>query len=70
MKALIHQLITWTPELDPNKVPCDLVMALWFAEIGAREHLGHGRGNVTSLFGRSNKFISPRRRQEPQSQLG
>lgn len=60
IKALLHQLITWTPDLDPNKVPCDLVMALWFAEIGAREHLGFGRGNVTSLFGRSNKYISPR----------
>lgn len=60
LKALVHQLITWTPELDPNKVPCDMVMALWFAEVGAREHLGYGRGNVTSLFGRSNKFVSPR----------
>jgi len=60
LKALVHQLITWTPELDPNKVPCDMVMALWFAEVGAREHLGHGRGNVTSLFGRSNRFVSPR----------
>jgi hypothetical protein len=60
MKALVHQLITWTPELDPNKVPCDMVMALWFALVGAREHLGHGRGNVTSLFGRSNRFVSPR----------
>ena len=59
MKALIHQLITWTPELDPNKVPCDMVMALWFAEVGAREFLGHGRGNVVAL-GRSNRFTSPR----------
>jgi hypothetical protein len=61
MKALIHQLITWTPELDPNKVPCDMVMALWFAEVGAREYLGHGkgRGTVTAL-GRSNRFVSPR----------
>lgn len=64
MKALIHQLITWTPELDPNKVPCDMVMALWFFEIGAREHLGVGRGPGTlSVFGRSNKFVSPARRQ-------
>ena len=59
LKALYHQLITWTPELDPNKVPCDMVMALWFALVGAREHLGQGRGNVTSLFGRSNRFVSP-----------
>ena len=60
LKALVHQLITWTPELDPNRVPCDLVMALWFAEVGAREHLGHGRGNVVAL-GRSNRYVSPRR---------
>jgi hypothetical protein len=60
LKALVHQLITWTPDLDPNKVPCDMVMALWFALVGAREFLGHGgRGNVTS-FRRSNKFTSPR----------
>ena len=62
LKALVHQLITWTPDLDPNKVPCDMVMALWFAEIGAREHLGYGRGNGSlSVFGRSNKFVSPNR---------
>lgn len=61
IKALIHQLITWTPELDPNKVACDLVMALWFAEIGAREHLGYGKGpGSLTVFGRSNKFVSPR----------
>jgi len=61
VKALVHQLITWTPELDPNKVPCDMVMALWFAEVGAREYLGHGKGagTVTAL-GRSNRFVSPR----------
>ena len=60
IKALVHQLITWTPDLDPNKVPCDMVMALWFAEVGAREHLGYGNsGNVTA-FGRSNRFVSPR----------
>jgi hypothetical protein len=61
IKALVHQLITWTPDLDPNKVPCDMVMALWFAEIGAREHLGYGRGaGSLTVFGRSNKFVSPR----------
>ncbi|MGZ6788343.1 MAG: hypothetical protein ACXVGN_00040 [Mycobacteriaceae bacterium] len=61
VQALVHQLVTWTPELDPNKIPCDLVMALWFAEIGAREHLGYGRGGGSlTVFGRSNKFASPR----------
>lgn len=37
VKDLVHQLVTWTPELDPRKVPCDLVMALWFAEVKCRE---------------------------------
>lgn len=60
MKALVHQLIIWTPDLDPKKVPCDLVMALWFANTGAREFLGVGRnGNVIS-FGQRNKFQSPK----------
>jgi hypothetical protein len=60
IRALYHQLITWTPELDPAKVPCDLVMALWFAETGAREYLGVGRTGNVVRFGRNNKFISPR----------
>jgi len=60
MKALVHQLIIWTPELDPAKVPCDLVMALWFANTGAREHLGIGRSGNVLAFGRGNKFVSPR----------
>jgi hypothetical protein len=65
IKALVHQLITWTPDLDPNKVPCDLVMALWFFEIGAREHLGYGRGSGTvTAFRRSSKYVSPRRTQQ------
>lgn len=64
VKALVHQLITWTPELDPAKIPCDMVMALWFAEIGAREHLGYGRGpGSLTVFGRSNKYVSPKKRQ-------
>lgn len=62
MKALVHQLITWTPELDPAKVPCDLVMALWFANTGAREYLGIGRSGNVLAFGRSNRFVSPRQK--------
>lgn len=63
IKALVHQLITWTPDQDPNKIPQDVLMALWFFEIGAREHLGVGRGSNVTVFGRSNKFSSPRTRQ-------
>lgn len=62
MKALVHQLLTWTPELNPAKVPCDLVMALWFALTGAREHLGIGRSGNVLTFGQRNKFVSPRQR--------
>ena len=64
IKALVHQLITWTPDQDPNKIPQDVLMALWFFEVGAREHLGVGRGNNVTVFGRSNKFTSPRTRQQ------
>lgn len=62
MKAFVHQLVIWTPDLNPAKVPCDLVMAFWFAEIGAREYLGVGRPGNVIAFGRNNKFVSPRNR--------
>ena len=62
MKALVHQLVIWTPELNPAKVPCDLVMALWFANTGAREFLGIGRSGNVLAFGRNNKFVSPRQK--------
>jgi hypothetical protein len=37
LRALKQQLTIWTPELDPKKTPCDMVMALWFFEVGARD---------------------------------
>ena len=40
VKALIEQLITWTPT---TKGKTDLVMALWFCEIRAREMLNYGQ---------------------------
>ena len=40
VKALIEQLITWTPT---TKGKTDLVMALWFCEIRAREMLNFGQ---------------------------
>ena len=39
VKALIEQLITWSPT---TKGKTDMVMALWFCEIRAREMLNHG----------------------------
>lgn len=47
-KALVNQLITWSPD---TKGPTDLVMALWFCEIKAQEivragtHQKHHIGN-------------------------
>jgi len=40
IKSLIEQLITWSPE---TKGKTDMVMALWFCEIKAREVLNHGQ---------------------------
>lgn len=42
VKALVEQLITWFPE---TKAKTDCVMALWFAELRARE-LVQSRGNT------------------------
>jgi hypothetical protein len=52
VKALIHQLITWTPDLDPKKVPQDLLMALWFVETCCRERTVRQHVNASG-FGRS-----------------
>ena len=40
IKSLIEQLITWTPT---TKGKTDMVMALWFCEIRAREMLNYGQ---------------------------
>lgn len=57
LKALTQQLMHWTPELDPKKVACDAVMALWFAEVGARELLKVGK-RFTQNFMKS-KYHTP-----------
>lgn len=61
MKALVQQLTIWHPELDPKKTPCDLVMALWFFEVGARE-----KAKVASFNGRRqfSGLVSPQERQK------
>jgi hypothetical protein len=40
IKSLIEQLVTWSPT---TKGKTDLVMALWFCEIRAREMLNYGK---------------------------
>jgi hypothetical protein len=54
VKALIEQLITWTPT---TKGKTDLVMALWFCEIRAREMLNYGQYATHHL---KNPFLSRR----------
>ena len=52
VKALIEQLITWSPT---TKGKTDLVMALWFCEIRAREMLNYGNYATHHL---KNPFLS------------
>jgi hypothetical protein len=52
VKALIEQLITWSPT---TKGKTDMVMALWFCEIRAREIINHGNHNVHHM---KNPFLS------------
>jgi hypothetical protein len=52
IKALIEQLITWSPT---TKGKTDMVMALWFCEIRAREMLNQGLHKTHHL---KNPFLS------------
>ena len=52
VKALIEQLITWSPT---TKGKTDMVMALWFCEIRAREMLNQGMHQTHHL---KNPFLS------------
>jgi len=52
IKALIEQLITWSPT---TKGKTDMVMALWFCEIRAREIINNGQHNVHHM---KNPFLS------------
>ena len=52
IKALVEQLITWTPT---TKGKTDIVMALWFVEIRAREMLNYGQYATHHL---KNPFLS------------
>lgn len=52
VKALIEQLITWSPN---TKGKTDMVMALWFCEIRAREMLNQG---IHAVHHMKNPFLS------------
>lgn len=49
IKALINQLITWKPD---TRNPTDLVMALWFCELRARDLVSQGLNRTTHLNNR------------------
>ena len=63
-KALITQLKTWEPDMSKHS-PTDCVMALWFAEIAAREFLLGRRAQTTSR--RAGKFVTPYMRNQARS---
>lgn len=56
VKALVEQLITWSAD---TKNKTDMVMALWFAEIRAREWVNIGSGNSQTHL--TNEFATPDR---------
>lgn len=64
VKDLVHQLVTWHKELDPRKVPCDLVMALWFVEVRCRELTIRQNNAAANPLARFNRFSQKRNRGE------
>lgn len=63
VKDLVQQLVTWTPELDPRKIPCDLVMAFWFAEVRCRELTIRSGNTINNPLKRFSRY-SPQRNQK------
>lgn len=59
VKALVEQLTTWepTPPGVKTKRKTDTVMALWFAEIAARDIIQNAAG---ATFASTNPYMSPR----------
>jgi hypothetical protein len=57
VRALIEQLVTWQPD-PPRTQKTDLVMALWFAEIKARELISPRQASRPHHI--VNRFSSPR----------
>lgn len=58
VKALIEQLITWSPT---TKGKTDMVMALWFCEIRAREQLQYGKSDRHHM---NNPYLTPLEKQK------
>lgn len=55
-KALVEQLVTWSPDLH-RKAKTDCVMAMWFFELAARDRV-MGMGNFTRHHA-NNPFLTP-----------
>jgi hypothetical protein len=62
VRDLVHQLLTWHSELDPGKIPCDLVMAFWFVEVRCRELTIRQQFSGTNPLARFGRFTQRRNR--------
>ncbi len=62
VKSLVEQLTTWEPEQPgrKSKRKTDCVMALWFAEIRARELVNEGSNNSFFNKRKNNPYLSER----------
>jgi hypothetical protein len=61
VKMLVEELVAWSPAVKTKNRRQDTVMALWFAELRAREVTGGSKR--PSYFGQQNKFLADRDRE-------
>jgi hypothetical protein len=61
VKMLVEELISWSPFVKTKYRRQDTVMALWFAELRAREMVTSSR--KTSYFAKANPFLNDRDRE-------
>lgn len=64
LKVLIEQLLIWVPGKKGKELPQDGPMALWFAEIRAREILGFATSSLARSHARPSKYATHRRTKE------
>jgi len=61
VKMLVEELISWSPAVKTKNRRQDTVMALWFAELRARELISGSK--KASYFGGGNRFLADRDRE-------
>jgi hypothetical protein len=61
IKKLVDELVSWSPDRGKKAGQTDCVMALWFAELRAKELMF--KQNRASHFGKANPFLSERDRE-------